>query len=340
MVKPRENLSLVGPKRTIPRVTANEPYPCQMQKNQAFSCLFRHYAKHNGLRKEDLVFSFVDELKPDETPETVHLMPMDEIWVERRCHEPEEEKPEPPSSASFSEQFRTLLESPVHSDVTFIVGEERTEILAHRAVLSARSDFFAAMFKPGGMCESMKTIIEIQGQYSSSTFHRLLEFVYSNAVRDLDKIESSELISLLMLANEYLLEDLRVLCEQTAARCLDMSNIGALITLSAKHNAEALRRACLKFIQENNEEIRADPSIREEIRSNPELALIFFDAHTEKDASAAGGSGGRKRKRTSLNGGAGGDLGGAHSVAVPSVQENPNQIIGVGLGIMPQDHAN
>lgn len=65
-----------------------------MQKNQNFSCLFRHYAKHNGLKKEgcefmfifvilfvelsfylDLIFSFVEELLPDQTPETVHLMP-------------------------------------------------------------------------------------------------------------------------------------------------------------------------------------------------------------------------------------------------------------------------
>jgi RNA:NAD 2'-phosphotransferase (TPT1/KptA family) len=46
-----------------------------MQKNQAFSCLFRHYAKHNGLRREDLVFTFVDELLSDQTPEIVHLMP-------------------------------------------------------------------------------------------------------------------------------------------------------------------------------------------------------------------------------------------------------------------------
>ena len=65
-----------------------------MQKTQNFSCLFRHYAKHNGLRKEgreiriklevnlslipfllDLVFSFVDELLNEQTPEVVHLMP-------------------------------------------------------------------------------------------------------------------------------------------------------------------------------------------------------------------------------------------------------------------------
>lgn len=80
----------------MPSVFTGEAYPCQMQKNQTFSCLFRHYAKHNGLCKDgmhdlwchllvdeadqsrssaDLVFSFVDELLPDQSPETVHLMP-------------------------------------------------------------------------------------------------------------------------------------------------------------------------------------------------------------------------------------------------------------------------
>jgi hypothetical protein len=65
-----------------------------MQKTQTFSCLFRHYAKHNGLRKEgwrlcawssaelnlmtfctDLAFYFVNELLPDQVPDSVHLRP-------------------------------------------------------------------------------------------------------------------------------------------------------------------------------------------------------------------------------------------------------------------------
>lgn len=74
VVKPREDLFLEGDIKTISRVQRGESYPCQMQKNQAFSCLFRHYAKHNGLRKEDLAFYFVEELQPDDMPETVHLM--------------------------------------------------------------------------------------------------------------------------------------------------------------------------------------------------------------------------------------------------------------------------
>ena len=44
-----------------------------MQRTQSFSCLFRHYAKHNGLCKDDLVFYFTEELQPDENPEVVHL---------------------------------------------------------------------------------------------------------------------------------------------------------------------------------------------------------------------------------------------------------------------------
>ena len=52
VVKPREDLYLEGSIRVLPRVQKGEGYPCQMQKNQTFSCLFRHYAKHNGLKKE------------------------------------------------------------------------------------------------------------------------------------------------------------------------------------------------------------------------------------------------------------------------------------------------
>lgn len=101
VVVPQDDLFLEGGIRKLYRVTkgysfyflieciltaesSGTPYPCQMQKNQSFSCLFRHYAKHNGLRKEDLIFYFTDELQQDQTPETVHLMPQDEIWVQHR----------------------------------------------------------------------------------------------------------------------------------------------------------------------------------------------------------------------------------------------------------------
>jgi len=284
VVKAREDLFLDGAHRTIPRVTANEPYPCQMQKNQNFSCLFRHYAKHNGLRQEDLVFSFVDELKPDETPETVALMGNDEVWVERKTVPLEEKKPDAVSTAL--ENFASLLENPAHADVTFLVGEEKKEIQAHKGILSARSPYFAAMLRPGGMSESSQEIVEIR-DHSSKIFTLMLEFLYSGSVRGVESLECSELASLLELSNAYLVEGLGDLCEWAASRSLSMSNIVMFTSLSAGLNAQRLRTNCLKFVKDHLIDMQESTEIREEIRSNPELALLFFDASIDREKDSA-----------------------------------------------------
>ena len=114
------------------------------------------------------MFFFVDELLPDQMPETVHLMPQgkaiplrynvschllnvtirwqpnftyipDEIWVEHRLQPTEEVKVEPiVATNNFSAQFKILLEKGSHSDIIFLVGEEAVPVVAHKAILSAR----------------------------------------------------------------------------------------------------------------------------------------------------------------------------------------------------------
>ena len=72
------------------------------------------------------------------TPSTFYIY-TDEIWVEHRSQPVEEIKKEPEISANqFSSQFKVLLESGIHSDITFIVGDEETVVTAHKAVLTAR----------------------------------------------------------------------------------------------------------------------------------------------------------------------------------------------------------
>lgn len=65
---------LEGSERSVIRVRAGTPYSCLMLKNQRFSSLFRHYAKHHGLRKDDLAYYFTEELQNEDTPETVFLL--------------------------------------------------------------------------------------------------------------------------------------------------------------------------------------------------------------------------------------------------------------------------
>ena len=292
-----------------------------MQKNQNFSCLFRHYAKHNGLRREDLIFSFVDELLPDQTPEGVHLMPqgnqfyfssfslkqlvelafsLDEIYVEHRKtpKEPVEEKPS--HTQFYSDHFRLLLEEGIHSDIKFLVDNKTTEVKAHKAILSARCDYFRAMFQEGGMLESQLDCITVN--HDSKSFKRMLEFLYTNYVKDIDSSSSEEVISLLMMANEYLLEDLRILCEKRAAKMINVDNVSKLFLLSAGHNASVLREACGSFVEENKLTLVKNPIFRQEIEYNPELGLLLFESSVAKvnlvgdDVQGSG----KKRKRNEL----------------------------------------
>lgn len=222
----------------------------------------------------------------------------DEIWVEHRKVSDDEEKEVSSPPAFYGEQFRTLLDKGWHSDITFILDNGMKSIPAHKAILSARSEYFEAMFRVGGMMES--SLQEIAISHDASSFKRLLEFIYTNGVRDLDTISPEEVISLLVMANEYLLSDLRVICEKRAAAIISFENINKLLLLSAGHNASVLRDACGDFVQKNRSQLAADPSFRQDVEANPELGLLLFETSLPK-ANLVGetGSVSKKRRRSS-----------------------------------------
>jgi hypothetical protein len=61
------------------------------------------------------------------------------------------------SSKSLTECNRYMLENNIGCDVTFLVGEERTKILAHKYILIGRSCVFFAMFN-GPLAETSEEI--------------------------------------------------------------------------------------------------------------------------------------------------------------------------------------
>lgn len=290
-----------------------------MQKEQKFSCLFRHYAKHNGLRKEDLVFYFVNELQPDETPESVHLMRTDEIWVEHR--KDSDVKPLQLDAVKYHNQFSDLLQNPVHSDVTFIFNKDSNQqqqlfqqqeqqqqsqqqqvavvmdddnvdaIKAHKSILSARSAYFSAMFREGGMSESIKHDIAIKS-HDSSSFRRMLEYIYTNKIASIDTISVEEILALIQLANEYVLDDLLLLCEEAGERLLSFDNISKFTLMSHEYNIDNLKKSCKRFIVTHYDRLSNDSIFRSELIDTPELGLILFDLWAlKKDSTNANGGG-------------------------------------------------
>lgn len=122
-----------------------------------------------------------------------------------------------------------LLERGEFADVTFIINE--TRIKGHKCILASRSSFFKNMFTVG-MRESEESIISVQ-DINLPTFMKLLEFIYSDQLNDLESAEQA--IDVLVAANKYGLDRLKRLCEKFLVQLIDLENVVELLYLSDMH---------------------------------------------------------------------------------------------------------
>jgi speckle-type POZ protein len=191
-----------------------------------------------------------------------------------------------------------LLKDGEHSDVNFLIGDER--IKAHKAILCARSEYFQKMFLVGRMRESSQSEIVIDSDAPS--FQIMLEFIYSNSISDIDSCTPDEMLALLVAANRYGMEDLRAYCEPYAAKLLSMDNIAAMMLISLHQKDSPLSLACIRFIQENRTALSADATFYKEVENNPELGIFLFKYAVnlpEESTSNDEQTGMRKRRRYS-----------------------------------------
>jgi SpoVK/Ycf46/Vps4 family AAA+-type ATPase len=151
------------------------------------------------------------------------------------------------------------------------------------------------------MSESSQEKVRIP-DHDKGSFKRMLEFIYTNNVRDLESSRSpQDIMTLLTMSSEFVLEDLRELCEQAAAHVLSLENIGKFMVLSQRDpNATYLRDMCRKFYVQNRSVLRKDPSFRQEIENSPELGLLILDANIDEDEGYVPAS--KRRRVTDLSG--------------------------------------
>jgi hypothetical protein len=267
-------------------------YPCVMQKPQSFSSMFRHYAKHNGLDKTTLRFFFVEELEPDQTPETVALMPHDFIYVSHVV------SPIPPvvepHTCELSRCMGELLKQDINdlADVTFRVGPLQESVNAHKAILCARSSYFAAMFRPGGLAESVSSEVRIS-EHSVVTFKKVLEYIYTSHIHNINEESFEDLFDIICLSSEYMLTELQTLCEQTVINAMDTDNVcECFLFATKKFCSPVLQEYCQDFVVANIEKLRTDDKFRSAVAESPSLALLLVDYisgnHKKRKRSSAG----------------------------------------------------
>jgi len=305
-VKAEEDLYLTGSENTIRRVTAETNYSCLMLKTQRFSSLFRHYAKYHGLRKDDLEYYFVNPLENEDTPESVQLQRGDTIMVRKR------RKPEPPEEAADDEEFirdmRELLDDEEHMDAIFEVhpgestsieteesevdaeGVNTNTIRAHKCILTARTDYFKALFRTNASSsenkndqiafrESENCTIKVDPSFSPEHITFMLEFIYTNRIQKIRSIGTEDLLCMLHLSDMWLLRDLKRLIEHELIRHhMYVHTVARMYGATEDFNAQRLSRACIEFIMANLRQVTGNTTFEEEMKNYPHLCIPVLKA--------------------------------------------------------------
>lgn len=275
-----------------------------MLKTQRFSSLFRHYAKYHGLRKDDLEYYFVNPLENEDTPESVQLQRGDTIMVRKR------RKPDPPEAAADDDEFfkdmRDLLDDEEHMDAVFLVHPEDSdpnvkpeaagsmdftpgtvEIKAHKCVLTARSEYFKALFRKAvegktsriAFRESEECTIKVEPEFSPTHIRCLVEFIYTNRIGGLRNIPTNDLLSILHLSDKWLLRDLKRLVEHELIRNhMTVHTVARMYGATEDFNAQRLSRACIEFIMANLRQVTGNATFEEEMKNYPHLCIPVLKA--------------------------------------------------------------
>jgi speckle-type POZ protein len=154
----------------------------------------------------------------------------------------------PPSNLHLN--FGDLLVSKQGADVTFLVAGETFQ--AHRCVLAARSPVFKAEVF-GRMKESTRGAVIRVDDMDAQVFRALLDFVYTDTLPDfqdsMKKQEEAALAQhLLVAADRYNLERLKLICEDRLCGHIDTASAATILALAEQHHCRGLKEACFRFL--------------------------------------------------------------------------------------------
>lgn len=144
-------------------------------------------------------------------------------------------------SSPLEADFEKLLSSGLRHDVVFRVGANRFP--AHRAVLSARCEYFRALLA-GNMRESSSKELMLGDDVDADAFRLVLRHLYGMKV---DLSDADPLI-MLELCDRYLIEDLRAQVTRFLVCNLDVENAIALLEGSLLLNNAELQFGALDYI--------------------------------------------------------------------------------------------
>lgn len=170
----------------------------------------------------------------------------------------------------LSDDFEDLLKSGHFSDVVCKVGG--TEIRAHRMILAARSPVFASMFKHRVLESSGCSRVDVI-DVEPAVFKEVLRFMYTGKM---PMVETNRWVDVLLAAEKYAVEDLKIVCEDQVERNMCVANAANVLRLADLVNSKHLKKRASAFIVRHKGEVMDTPAYRKIAKTHASLLQEIF----------------------------------------------------------------
>jgi speckle-type POZ protein len=186
----------------------------------------------------------------------------------------------PPSTLSID--LRDILERGLKADLEVKIGESSKTFSVNTCVLRARSPVFREQLCDPMVRETTSSIcIE---DMDAKVFEVLLHYMYNDRLPGFMEETTEEAASitpdLLVAANRYGIERLKVMCERRMCQSLNVETVSFTLDLAERYDCQQLKECCLKYMAKDGDRLRAikrTDMFEQLIKNHPRVVFDILD---------------------------------------------------------------
>ena len=119
-----------------------------------------------------------------------------------------------------------------------------------------------------GMKESTQSQVTVK-DWSYNSYQLMMEYLYTGSILNFNHRVALDLLG---LADAYILDGLKYLCENTLMQNVDNDNVISFLIDSNKYQAAELKKFCISFLIKNFQEVSGSQGF-EELEYYPSLLM-------------------------------------------------------------------
>lgn len=178
------------------------------------------------------------------------------------------------SISRMIDNYNSFVKSEKSCNVALKVDDDR--FTAHREILSAHSPVFASMFD-NNWIEGSTNAVNIK-DVEPGVMKHLLDYIYRAKIHSKD---IQDWLKIIVAADRYSIMSLVSVCEGYISDRLNAENVADVLTIADLVKSEELKKECLKFIVENNNEVVKTSGYKNLVAEHTDLVteILSFIMH-------------------------------------------------------------